>query len=151
MSGVQEWVAMRHTLQELDPDELGGLGRVARTDGFAQDALAFVALLKQNRVHHRELALLAETSGTARLRALARVYGAYQARLDEAGLRDFRDLVADAIAMLEALPDVLERLRAKFRYVLVDEFQDVDPAQFHLLRTLAPPGPRGDGGGPRLL
>src|SRR5262249_49527415 len=69
----------------------------------------------------------------------AEVYSAYQARLDGAGLRDFRDLIADAIALLEALPNVAESLRRKYRYVLVDEFQDVDPAQFHLLRTLAPP------------
>ncbi|HEY4027926.1 MAG TPA: ATP-dependent DNA helicase [Candidatus Dormibacteraeota bacterium] len=151
MSGFQEWVAMRHTLQDLDGSGLGALATVARTDGFAQDALAFVALLKQNRVHHRELALLALTSGTPRLQALAAVYSAYQARLDAAGLRDFRDLIADAIALLDALPDVLQRYRSRFRYVLVDEFQDVDPAQFHLLRMLAPPGAAGGGDGPRLL
>ncbi|HSR23656.1 MAG TPA: ATP-dependent DNA helicase [Candidatus Eisenbacteria bacterium] len=149
MSGFQEWVAMRHTLQGMDAGGLGMLARVARTDGFAQDALAFVALLKQNRVHHGELSLRALTSGTPRLQALAAVYTAYQSGLDAARLRDFRDLIADAIALLEALPDVLRRYRTKFRYVLVDEFQDVDPAQFHLLRTLAPPAPTGRG--PRLL
>jgi len=149
MSGFQEWLAMRRTLQELDSPALGGLARVARTDGFAQDALAFVALLKQNQVHHAGLALLAQTSGTPRLQALSEIYSAYQRRLDDAHLRDFRDLVADAIALLEALPAVLDRYRSRFRYVLVDEFQDVDPAQFHLLRTLAPPDPAG--GGPRLL
>jgi DNA helicase-2/ATP-dependent DNA helicase PcrA len=149
MSGFQEWVAMRRTLVEIDGSGLGALDRVARTDGFAQDALAFVALLKQNLIHHREVSLLALTSGTPRLQALAAVYTAYQTRLDAAGLRDFRDLIADTIGMLDALPDVLQRYRAKFRYVLVDEFQDVDPAQFHLLRTLAPPG-RG-GSDPRLL
>jgi superfamily I DNA/RNA helicase len=149
MSGFQEWVAMRRTLQEVDAAAMGVLARVCRTDGFAQDALAFVALLKQNRVHHRELSLLALTSGTPRLQALAGVYSAYQSRLDVAGLRDFRDLIADAIGLLDALPDVLRRYRGKFRYVLVDEFQDVDPAQFHLLRTLVPPG--GAGRGPHLL
>ena len=140
LSGFQEWVAMRHTLQELDASGLGGLARVVRTDGFAQDALAFVALVKQNLCSQHQLALLAEASGSDRMRALATIYHAYQARLDAADLRDFRDLVADAIALLEALPGVLGRLRARFRYVLVDEFQDVDPAQFYLLRTLAPPG-----------
>jgi DNA helicase-2/ATP-dependent DNA helicase PcrA len=148
MSGFQEWLAMRHTLAELDAAALGGLARVFRTDGFAQDALAFVALLKQNRVHPAGLSLLAQASGTARLQALAEIYGAYQARLDRAGLRDFRDLVEDAIAMLDALPEVVERYRRKFRYVLVDEFQDVDPAQFSLLHLVAPPG---RGHGPRLL
>src|SRR5262249_56088201 len=128
---------------------VGTLGRVARSDSLAQDALAFVALLKQNEVHHRRISLLAQTSGTPRLKALAAVYSAYQARLDGAGLRDFRDLIADAIALLEARPDVLDRLQARFRYVLVDEFQDVDPAQFALLRILVPPGRAG--AGPRLL
>jgi DNA helicase II / ATP-dependent DNA helicase PcrA len=147
MSGFQEFVAMRRTLHELDGSDLGTLARVLRTDGFAQDALAFVALLKQNRIGHHELALLAQTTGTPRLQALAGIYGAYQSRLDDAGLRDFRDLIADAIGLLDALPEVLTHYRAKFRYVLVDEFQDVDPAQFHLLRILAPPGRPG----PRLL
>src|SRR5262249_30716644 len=93
-----------------------------------------------------ELSLLAQTSGTHRLKALAYVYGAYQSRLDAAGLRDFRDLIADAIALLEARPDVLESLQREFLYLLVGEFQYVDPAQFHLLRTLAPPAKS-----PRLL
>src|SRR5437763_6441732 len=42
LSGFQEWLTMRQTLQELDGAGLGGLAKVARTDGFAQDALAFV-------------------------------------------------------------------------------------------------------------
>ena len=140
LSGFQEGVAMRETLARLDPRALGRLARVARTDAFAQDALAFVALLKQNRVYPAEFALLAEASGTSRLRELAALYSDYQGRLEAAGARDFRDLVADAIALLDAKPTLLQHYRSKFRYVLVDEFQDVDPAQFALLRTLAPPG-----------
>jgi DNA helicase-2/ATP-dependent DNA helicase PcrA len=150
MSAFQEWVAMRATLEAMDRAELEGLATIAGTDGFAQDALAFVALLKQNLVHPGHFGLLAEAAGTARLRALARVFFAYQTRLQAAGLRDFRDLVREAIELLEARPTVLERLRAGFRYVLVDEFQDVDPAQFHLLRMLAPP-PGGRERGPVLL
>ncbi|MBO0683478.1 MAG: ATP-dependent helicase [Candidatus Dormibacteraeota bacterium] len=139
MSGFQEWLAMKTTLAELDPAALGPLGRVAHTDTFAQDALAFVAMLKQNRVHSPELALQAEADGTPRLRALAAVYAAYQRRCRGVGLRDFRDLVNDAAGLLEARPDLLQRYRRKFSHLLVDEFQDVDPAQFHLLTILAPP------------
>lgn len=149
MSSFQEWLAMRVALAALverDRTALGALAAVAGTDTFAQDAAAFVALLKQNQVHPAVFALLAEARGTARLRALAAVYGAYQARCDDAGLRDFRDLVADAIGLLEAKPELSSLLRERFRYVLVDEFQDVDPAQFHLLRILSPPTER-----PRLL
>jgi superfamily I DNA/RNA helicase len=146
LSGFQEQVAMHEVLGELDGERLGNLAAVTRSGIFAQDALAFVALLKQNRVPPAELALLAEVSGTDRVRALGAVYSAYQARLQAAGLWDFRDLVGEAIGLLEARPDVLAQLRSRFRYVLVDEFQDVDPAQFELLRTLAPPADR-----PRLL
>lgn len=142
LDGFQEWLVMRHTLHQLEAAELGRLARLARSDGLAQDTVGFVALLKQNLVHPASLSLLAEVGGTPRLRALARIYAAYQSRLDAGHLRDFRDLVADAIELLQARPDVLERLRARFRYVLVDEFQDVDPAQFVLLRTLVSPGPR---------
>ncbi|MDQ6771684.1 MAG: ATP-dependent helicase [Candidatus Dormibacteraeota bacterium] len=153
MSGYQEWLAMRAVLADLaaqgGPEgaaELGPLAAVAGTDVFAQDAIAFVAMLKQNQVHPARFALLAEAGGSARVRALAAVYAAYQRRCDAARLRDFPDLVADSIALLEARPSLLSELRQRFQYVLVDEFQDVDPAQFELLQVLASPAAR-----PRLL
>src|SRR5207245_2803927 len=52
---------------------------------------------------------------------------------------DFRDLISASIELLETNPRLCERMRAKFKLVLVDEFQDVDPAQFELLRLVAPP------------
>lgn len=146
MSAFQEWLALRATLADMDREALGPLAQVAGSDAFVQDALAFVAMLKQNLVHAPTLALLAEADGTRRLRALAALHLAYRSRCEAAGLCDFRDLVADTIALLESSPDLLERLRRKFHYLLVDEFQDIDPAQFHLLQVLAPPESR-----PRLL
>ena len=143
ISGFQEWAAMRRTLDEADPVRLGPFGpdRLRRSDAFAQDVLAFVALLKQNLEYPGTFALLAETAGSPRMRALAVIYAQYQARLERARLVDFRDLVAGAIELLTLQPGA-----ASFDYVLVDEFQDVDPAQFRLLRMLAPPGAR-----PRLV
>src|SRR5229473_2287975 len=84
--------------------------------------------------------------GSDRLRALAAAYQAYHERLRSAGLVDFRDLITGAIELLQSRHDLLERLRSKFRLILVDEFQDVDPAQFQLLQLLAPPESR-----PRLV
>ncbi len=139
MSGFQEFVAMRRTLQDMPASALGPLAPLRRHDSFVQDVLAFVALLKQNLEYAGTFSLLAETSGSERMRALAAVYSAYQNRLQTAHLTDFRDLVAETIALLEARPGLLQRLQDGFRYVLVDEFQDVDPAQFALLRMLAPP------------
>ncbi|MGH7920851.1 MAG: ATP-dependent helicase, partial [Candidatus Dormibacteraceae bacterium] len=146
IDGFQEQVCMRETLRAMPPDALGDLGGVRGSGIFAQDALAFVSLIKQNQIGPLDLTLSAEVSGTPRMRALAAIYMAYQGRLEAAALSDFRDLVSQAIALLRARPSLLENLRRQFRYILVDEFQDVDPAQFQLLRTLAPPDAR-----PRLL
>src|SRR2546428_13918401 len=64
----------------------------------------------------------------------------------DARLPDFPDLISSAVGLLQSSPLLRDALRSKFRLVLVDEFQDVGPAQFALLRMLAPPESR-----PRLV
>ena len=141
LNGFQEWIVMRTVLagEELDAEVLGSLDGVRRSDAFAHDALAFVALMKQNLVHPAALLLATEAGAGERLRVLARLYQSYQRRITDARLLDFRDLISGAIELLQSNPALRDRLRSKFRLVLVDEFQDVDPAQFELLRLLAPP------------
>ena len=146
LNGFQEWIVMRKVLDGLDPTELGSLAGVRRSDAFAHDLLAFVALMKQNLVHPAALLLGAEATASARLQVLAGVYRAYQAQMAASNLHDFRDLISGAIELLQSNPAVLEVMRKKFRLILVDEFQDVDPAQFELLKLIAPPASR-----PRLV
>jgi hypothetical protein len=130
---------MRQVLSELEPALLGPLEGVRRSDAFASDLLAFVQLMKQNLVHPSALMLAAEASSGERLRVLAAVYQAYQLRLQGAHMFDFRDLISGAIELLQSNTALRENLRQRFRLILVDEFQDVDPAQFELLRLVAPP------------
>src|SRR5437762_8630227 len=137
---------MRKVLADLDPAALGPLDGVRRSDAFGHDLLAFVALMKQNLVHPAALQLAAEASAGERLRVLAVVYQANQQRMREVRLVDFRDLISGTIELLQSSPALCERLRSRFRLVLVDEFQDVDPAPFELLRLIAPPETR-----PRLV
>jgi len=146
LDGFQESMVMRQVLADIDPAWLGGLAGVSRSDAFARDLLTFVALMKQNLVHPLALLLAAETSAGPRLHALAAIYRAYQLRLEAGRMADFRDLITGAIELLSSDVRLLERLRSKFRLILVDEFQDVDPAQFALLRLIAPPESR-----PRLV
>jgi len=146
INGFQEWIVMRKVLSDLDEGLLGPLAGVRHSDAFAHDVLAFVALMKQNLVHPSALQLAAEASAGERLRVLAGVYQEYQRRLQSSRLVDFRDLISGTIELLQSSPALRERLRAQFRLVLVDEFQDVDPAQFELLRLIAPPESR-----PRLV
>src|SRR5450759_2021303 len=146
LNGFQEWLVMRRVISELDADVLGALEGVRRSDAFARDVLTFVALMKQNLVHPSALVLAAEASAGERLRVLASVYQAYQRRLQEARMLDFRDLISGAIELLQSNARLREKLQKQFRLILVDEFQDVDPAQFELLQLVAPPEAR-----PRLV
>jgi DNA helicase-2/ATP-dependent DNA helicase PcrA len=146
LNGFQEWMVMRRVLAEMEPAVLGQMAGVRRSDAFARDLLTFVALMKQNLVHPSALLLSAEASASERLRVLAGAYRAYQERMQRGRMLDFRDLIIEVIELLESNLKLLEQLRARFELILVDEFQDVDPAQFELLQLLAPPASR-----PRLV
>ncbi len=73
----------------------------------------------------------------AREQEIAAFYAAYQGMLAEAGLVDFGDQIYRALALLRARPAVLARLRERYRFILVDEFQDTNHAQLELVRLLA--------------
>ncbi len=68
---------------------------------------------------------------------LAEAYGVYQDLLLRYGFVDFGDLIALTLRLFRERPVVLARARARFRAVLVDEFQDTNYAQFELLKLLA--------------
>ncbi|HEX3647205.1 MAG TPA: UvrD-helicase domain-containing protein, partial [Pseudonocardiaceae bacterium] len=62
----------------------------------------------------------------------------YDAELHGAGLVDFDDLLVLPVRLLAGNPDVVRRCRERFRWVCVDEYQDVDELQYRLLRLLCP-------------
>jgi ATP-dependent DNA helicase UvrD/PcrA len=76
----------------------------------------------------------------ARQLELAAFYESYQALLDEAGVVDFGDQIHRALTLLRERPALLAGLRERYRYVLVDEFQDTNHAQLELVRLLAGEG-----------
>jgi DNA helicase-2/ATP-dependent DNA helicase PcrA len=65
------------------------------------------------------------------------IYPRYQAALKNYKAFDFDDLVCEVARMWKSRPDILERWQNEFMYVLVDEYQDTNRAQFELLRLLA--------------
>lgn len=67
----------------------------------------------------------------------AGVYREYQRRLTESNALDFDDLIATTIFLLEDNEEARTRYQNKFRYVLVDEYQDINPAQYRLCTLLA--------------
>ena len=72
--------------------------------------------------------------------ALQHALGAYEERMRERGLLDFDDLVIRAADLLAQRDDLAETYRKRFRFVSVDEYQDVDEQQVRLLRPLVPAG-----------
>ncbi|RMH21287.1 MAG: ATP-dependent DNA helicase PcrA [Gemmatimonadetes bacterium] len=70
-------------------------------------------------------------------RTVARVYPAYQALLEEQNAFDFDDLLVGPVTLFREAPDVLRAYRDRFAFVLVDEYQDTNRAQFVFLELLA--------------
>jgi DNA helicase II / ATP-dependent DNA helicase PcrA len=68
---------------------------------------------------------------------VAEVYDLYQRRLFASNAVDFDDLLMLTVQVLERFPEARERWQKAFRYVLVDEYQDTNHAQYRLLRLLA--------------
>ena len=66
-----------------------------------------------------------------------KVYPVYQQKLRDNNALDFDDLLTEAVHLLEARPEVLERLQNRYRYIMVDEYQDVNHVQYMLLKHLA--------------
>ncbi|WP_248305000.1 UvrD-helicase domain-containing protein [Devosia sp. FKR38] len=67
----------------------------------------------------------------------AQLYAAYQARLKTLNAADFGDLLLECIRLFKENPDVLAEYHRKFKYMLVDEYQDSNTAQYLWLRLLA--------------
>ena len=68
---------------------------------------------------------------------VAKVYDQYQKQLRETGACDFDDLLMNTVRLFEGYPNVLSHWAGKFKYVLVDEYQDVNTAQYVLTKQLA--------------
>ncbi|HLA78415.1 MAG TPA: ATP-dependent DNA helicase [Vicinamibacteria bacterium] len=87
-------------------------------------------------------AVLARADEAERHQEIGAFYAAYQTLLAEAGAVDFGDQIFRSLEQLRSRPALVSRLRDRYRYVLVDEFQDTNHAQLEMLRLLAGEGSR---------
>ena len=145
----------------FDPDSFSGLA-VEDLDDLLRSGLRFLLKLKgrgitPDRFHIRALELhslhwASRSNGHApnasggpdpsraeleAIEVLYVVYRTYEAALRAAGQRDFDDLILEVIDALERVPEFRLRCRERFRYLLVDEFQDTNRIQLDLIRLLA--------------
>ena len=152
LSRAETVIFLRERLFRLELDAYRPLGNPTR---FLAALAALFSRLKDEDIapeeygaHAAALAIAAaqvdDAAGGAALRdearrhaELAAAYARYQELLSEAGAIDFGDQVRLALTLLREHPAARRRIQARFRYVLVDEFQDVNRAQAELVALVA--------------
>ena len=94
---------------------------ISRAKDNLQDSTAYALI---NATDHRK-------------KVIADVYELYQQKLKKNNALDFDDIVFSAVRVLSENPDVLEKYRERFKYIMVDEYQDTNNAQYMLISLLA--------------
>src|SRR5438067_3212617 len=95
---------------------------------------ALMGRAKDNLISPEEYA---KEAGTHYEQTIAAVYAEYQRRLRTAGALDFDDIIMETVRLFRDHPQVLEHYQERFRYILIDEYQDTNRAQYHLVNLLA--------------
>ena len=78
-----------------------------------------------------------DTAGDFRKIGIAKLYKAYQAHLKSANALDFDDIISLTVKLFEEYPDVLNHYSNRYKYIMVDEYQDTNYAQLKLVTLLA--------------
>ena len=99
--------------------------------------LSIVSKAKDKRQEPAEFERTAAFSGDYRMEKIALIYAEYQKRLKEANALDFDDIILKTVELLERFEDVRTYYQKKFRYVLIDEYQDTNLLQYQLSSLLA--------------
>ena len=99
--------------------------------------LAAAGQYKGSLVSPAEAVAAEERSGDIRRIRTAKIYAAYAKHLQDAGAMDFDDLIYYTVRLLQDEPDVLAYYQKKFRYVLIDEYQDTNHLQYLFAALMA--------------
>lgn len=145
------WMLVRNNLEKFDLDYYAPLGNPTR---FIHALLSHFSRLKDEVVYpdkyleyaqnlHLDTDQAADREEAemeiARVREVANAYHVYQQLLLENNALDFGDLINYTLRLFKKRPQVLKKFREQFKYILVDEFQDTNWAQYELVKILAKP------------
>lgn len=81
--------------------------------------------------------MLSSAGNDYRLKTVAQLYAEYQKKLISSDAMDFDDMIMNTVRLFRENPDLLEKYSRRFRYVMVDEYQDTNPAQYELVRLIS--------------
>ena len=97
--------------------------------------MAEISAAKDEMLSPVDYALKAQ--GDQRMQKVAEVYKEYQRQLFDNNALDFDDLICRTVELFQSCPEVLEQYQERFRFIMVDEYQDTNTAQFKLVSLLA--------------
>lgn len=97
--------------------------------------LASISAAKDQMLSPQDV--LRNAAGDYKEEVIAKVYDFYQKRLKAANALDFDDIIIFTVKLFQQFPDILEKYRNRFRYIMVDEYQDTNNSQFLLVSLLA--------------
>lgn len=133
---------LRRGFSVLDADDSQGLIKDLAPKGIKNDALwALQNLISRAKNEGLTPEQAAERSGGGREAEAAEIYADYQQRLAAFNAVDFDDLIRLPLQLLESDADLRASWQERIRYLLLDEYQDTNAAQYRLVRALA--GERG--------
>ncbi|MFA6604515.1 MAG: UvrD-helicase domain-containing protein [Patescibacteria group bacterium] len=151
LDATAAWMLVRENLDKFNLDYYSPLGSPSR---FIHALLTHFSRLKDEVVYPSEYLKYAENlhldtdqtgdreevkTEIARVREVANAYHIYQQLLLDNNALDFGDLINYTLELFKKRPQVLKKFRQQFKYILVDEFQDTNWAQYELIKILAAP------------
>lgn len=117
---------IKNVMAEIDVSEKQFAPRAVLTEiSFAKDKMITPEMFLQ------------DAGNDYRRKILARLYSLYQKRMKAANALDFDDILLLTVELFEKFPDVLEKYQKRYKYIMVDEYQDTNHVQFRLVSLLS--------------
>ncbi len=149
LSSTEQWIFLRKNLKSLNLKYYKPLGNPSK---FLHELLRHFSRLKDEDIsvadyvqYAQDLQLSSDNPDLPldqekeRILEVAHAFQAYNQLLLDNSFLDFGDLIVYTIKLFKERPSILEKYRAQFKYILVDEFQDTNHAQYDLIKLLAQP------------
>ncbi len=155
LNETEQWILIRKNLDKFDLDYYRPLGNPTK---FIHELIKHFSRLKDENISPEEYLKWTESNDKRgylggerargeteeeveqlRIRELANAYHTYNQLLLENESLDFGDLINYTIKLFKERPNILKYYREKFKYIMVDEFQDTNWAQYELIKILAAP------------
>lgn len=149
LTSTEQWVLVKKNLDRFNLDYYRPLGNPTK---FISELLRHFSRLKDENISPAEYLKYAEELEAGlpgddddevqekdRIRELADAYHTYNQLLLENNFLDFGDLIVYALKLFKERKNILKFYRDKFKYIMVDEFQDTNWAQYELVKMLAAP------------